>query len=341
MKNEPAISILGATGLIGNEITVLLGEDRTLKGSYSLYSSPDSAGEYYQIGSDEVVVQELSSDSLKEKDLVIIALPQDLAEEYARKASEKKLRAVDATGTLFQSALSGEVNGARLVVAGVNDADVTAADTLLINPNQTVTVLAPILKAIHERSGLKRIVASTYQGCASGGKGALDELWEQTRAVFNMKDMPHDAFQHQVAFNAVPQIGTMLEDGSSSIEERITRELRSVLHIAELGISITAVRIPVFYGDSISLNVETEKALSIEDMYSLLESLPSSVVSTNPADFPMAIDVVSSTDLHIGRVRKDASAPHAYSMWIVADSVRRGSAVNAIGLAKLLLQKAA
>jgi aspartate-semialdehyde dehydrogenase len=216
---------------------------------------------------------------------------------------------------------------------------VTDKDRVIANPNCSTIQLVPVLQAIHEVAGLKHVVVSTYQSVSGAGKGALDELWGQTIAICNQQEMPQEAFQHQIAFNCIPQIDVILENGFTKEEYKIMNESRKILGIPDLRITATAVRVPVFYGHAESVHIETERAVDVESIQRKLGQVPGVVVHESHEEYPMQIDVAGTDDIHVGRIRIDPSVPHGVSLWIVADNVRKGAALNAVQILERLVSR--
>jgi aspartate-semialdehyde dehydrogenase len=216
---------------------------------------------------------------------------------------------------------------------------VAESHRVIANPNCSTIQLMPVLKALHEAAGLKHVVVSTYQSVSGAGKLALDELWAQTLAVCNQQDVPMEAFQHQIAFNCIPQIDIMLESGFTKEEMKIVNESRKILALPDLRITATAVRIPVFYGHAESVFVETEREISAEEFVKVLSTTPGVLVNGGTDDYPMPLEVAGKDDIHVGRIRRDHSVPHGLSLWVVADNVRKGAALNAVQIAEELLKR--
>ncbi len=331
MKQKPSIVIAGATGLVGNELVVLIDELKLAHSDIKLLASEDSVGEFYKVADDRVAVEKLREEALSGADLVFLALPPGLAARYAAVAREAGAVVID---TSSQFRLDPSV---PLIVAEINASTLTPNDHLIANPSGTVLALCSVLNVVRRAAPLKRAVISTYQACAGAGKVALDELYEQTLAVFNQKDVPHEAFQHQIAFNTIPQIDLVQESGNTREELRLVEETRRILDMPKLGITATAVRIPVFHGDALSLNLELGAALPPAALIEMLSAQPGIQVYAEPDQFPMPIDVVNTDEIHVGRIRQDSSVPYGLNLWIVVDSLRRGTALNALRIAQHLI----
>jgi aspartate-semialdehyde dehydrogenase len=334
MKTEsPVIAIVGATGLVGSEMLVVTEERKIPCGELRLFASKDSVGEVYKFHDQEVAVQELTEESFEGVDYALFGTSGELAAKFVPCAVKAGAIAID-NSSHFR--MNQEV---PLVIPEVNMGAVTDKDHIIANPNCSTIQLVPVLQAIHEVAGLKHVVVSTYQSVSGAGKGALDELWGQTIAICNQQEMPQEAFQHQIAFNCIPQIDVILENGFTKEEYKIMNESRKILGIPDLRITATAVRVPVFYGHAESVHIETERAVDVESIQRKLGQVPGVVVHESHEEYPMQIDVAGTDDIHVGRIRIDPSVPHGVSLWIVADNVRKGAALNAVQILERLVSR--
>ena len=333
MKKLPIIAIAGATGLIGNELVVLLEQLHIPYSQVRLFASEESVGEFYKVRDDELTVELLTDSSFEGVDLALFALPEERTKHFIECAIKAGAWVVDTSRYLSQD------TSVPLIVPEVNIDSIDPSKKLAANPCSVSIQLASILKVIQEGAGIKRVVVSTYQACSSAGKIALDELWEQTRSVFNMKDIPHEAFQHQIAFNCIPQIDVMLDNGITREEKAIIEHTRRVLNLPELSISATAVRVPVFHSDAVSPNVETIREMSPEQFVKAAHVRGGLSISTDHSEFPLQVDVANSDDVHVGRIRADSSVKYGLNMWVVCDNIRKGAALNAMQIVKYLIDK--
>jgi aspartate-semialdehyde dehydrogenase len=226
-----------------------------------------------------------------------------------------------------------------LVVPEVNIDAIRASDSIIANPNCSTIQLVPVLKAIHEAAGLRHVVVSTYQSVSGAGKVALDELWGQTLAVFNQQELPQEAFQHQIAFNCIPQIDVFLENGFTKEEYKIINESRKILALPDLRITATAVRVPVFYGHAESVFIETERSFDLADVIKRISKAAGVSVRAAHDEYPMQFEAAGTDDIHVGRIRRDESVENGLNLWIVADNVRKGAALNAVQIAERLIAR--
>jgi aspartate-semialdehyde dehydrogenase len=333
MKRKPVIAIVGATGLVGNEMIVVLEQLQVPFSEIRLLASQDSVGEVYKVGSYEAAVEALDENSFQGVDIALFATSAELAKKFVPVAIEAGAVAIDNSR---QFRMDKEV---PLVVPEVNWHTVTAATRLIANPNCSTIQLVPVLQAAHDLAGLKRVVVSTYQAVSGAGKAALDELWAQTLAICNQKEVPMEEFQHQIAFNCIPQIDVLLDNGYTREEYKIINESRKILGLPDLRITATAVRVPVFHGHAESVNVETERELSPEMFLKDLEKREGIEAFPAADEYPMQVNAASTDTIQVGRVRRDESVEHGLNFWVVADNVRKGAALNAVQIAKLLIEK--
>lgn len=331
MKANPTIAIAGATGLVGNEMIVVLEQLKIPFGEVRLLASEESVGEVYRVGSHEVSVEALDENSFSDVDVALFATSAELSRKFVPIAVEQGAIAIDNSS---QFRMDPNV---PLVVPEVNPGTVSASTRIIANPNCSTIQLVPVLKAIDELAGLKRVVVSTYQSVSGAGKAALDELWAQTLAIFNQKELPIEAFQHQIAFNCIPQIDVVLDNGYTKEEFKIINESRKILSMPKLRITATAVRVPVFHAHAESVNVETERELSPETLTAELARRPGIEVFSSSTEYPMQINAAHSDAIQVGRIRRDESVEHGLNMWIVADNVRKGAALNAVQIAQMLI----
>lgn len=326
---NPVIAIVGATGLVGNEMLVVLEERKLPIAEVRLFASQDSVGEVYKFRDDEVSVKLLEEDSFEGVHIALFATSAELSAKFVPLAIKAGAIAIDNSSHFRMS------SDVPLVVPEVNF-EAARGKKIIANPNCSTIQLVPVLQAIHQIAGLKHVVVSTYQSVSGAGKAALDELWSQSIAVFNQSEMTHEAFQHQIAFNCIPQIDVLLDNGFTKEEYKIINESRKILGLPDLRITATAVRVPVFYGHAESVFVETERPISIDALCETLSKCPGIVVHASPEEYPMQIDVAGTDDIHVGRIRRDDSVPHGVSLWVVADNVRKGAALNAVQIAERL-----
>ncbi len=331
VSKKPVIAIAGATGLVGSEMLVVLAERNVPCAQLKLLASKDSAGEVYKFHDQEVEVETLTPESFAGVDIALFGTSAEISASFVPQAVQAGAVCID-NSSFFR--MKPEV---PLVVPEVNFSSIGEGSSIIANPNCSTIQLVPVLKVVHEIAGLRHVVVSTYQSVSGAGKAALDELWGQTLAIFNQQEFAQEEFQHQIAFNCIPQIDVFLDDGFTKEEHKIIQESRKILGLPDLRITATAVRVPVFYGHGESVFIETEKPFELAELSRRLEHAPGISLRGGHEDFPMQCDVAGTDDVHVGRLRRDASVPNGISLWVVADNVRKGAAVNAVQIAERLI----
>jgi aspartate-semialdehyde dehydrogenase len=227
----------------------------------------------------------------------------------------------------------------KLVVPEVNGQVLTAADKIIANPNCSTIQLVCALNPLHQAAGLKRVVVSTYQSVSGAGQKGLSELSEQVTALFSQQQVEAKHFPHQIAFNCIPQIDLFEDNGYTKEEMKVIRESRKILGQPALKITATAVRVPVFACHAESVNIEFERALTPDQARQVLRESPGVIVIDNPEEklYPLNIDVVGTDATYVGRIRKDESVEHGVNLWVVADNLRKGAALNAVQIAEVVV----
>lgn len=331
MSKDPVIAIAGATGLVGSEMINILNQRGTKASEVKLLASKNSVGEVYSCCGFECAVEELGEDSFKGVDIALFATSSELSAKYVPIAAEAGAFCIDNSSHFRMK------EGIPLVVPEVNPEFLDGKHKIIANPNCSTIQLMPVLCEINKISKLKRVVVSTYQSVSGAGKNALDELWEQTRSLYNQTEHNPECFLHQIAFNCIPQIDVFMDNGYTKEEYKIINESRKILGLPNLRITATAVRVPVMFGHSESVNIETESEISPEKLVEILSNKKGIQVFPNQSDYPMQINVAGEDDVFVGRIRKDDSVENGLAFWVVADNVRKGAALNAVQIAEYFI----
>jgi len=211
---------------------------------------------------------------------------------------------------------------------------------IIANPNCSTIQMVVALKPIHDAARIRRIVVSTYQAVSGAGKRAIEELDTQTRALLNFQEPKIQVLPHIIAFNCIPQIDIFLDNGYTKEEMKMVNETRKIFHDQSIAVTATAVRVPVFYGHSESVNIETEKKITAEEVRKILSRAPGVTVIDSPEgkEYPLAIHAAGGDDTFVGRIRQDESIANGINMWIVSDNIRKGAALNAVQIAEILIR---
>ena len=328
------VAVVGATGAVGNQMITCLEERNFPVKSVKLLASARSAGRMLRFRGDLLPVEELTEDSFKGTDIALFSAGGGISQNFAPIAAKDGCVVVDNSSAWR---MDPEV---PLVVPEVNPHAIAGYKQkgIIANPNcSTIQMVVP-LNPIHKKVGIKRIVVSTYQAVSGTGKKAIDELFDQTRAMINFLDYEPKVYPHQIAFNCLPHIDVFQENGYTKEEMKMVNETRKILEDSNIGVTATTVRVPVFYGHSESVNVETKKPISAEEVRALLEDTPGIKVMDDPKTnlYPLATDAAGKDLTLVGRIREDESIPNGINMWVVADNIRKGAATNAVQIAEIL-----
>ncbi len=343
-KTKYNIAVFGATGLVGREMIEILGSRNFPVGSLYLFASEESAGELLEFKGSEYRVEQINEDSFKNKkiDIVLSSPGASASLKYSPLAAKEGAVVIDNTSYFRMD------EDVPLVIPEVNPDDIKhyGKKNIIANPNcSTIQMLVP-LKPIHDKYKIKRIVVSTYQSTSGAGKKAMDELFYQSANIINAKsDIFPEKFPVQIAFNCIPQIDIFSEDGYTKEESKMIKETHKIMHDKSIGVSPTAVRVPVFFCHGESINIETEKSFDIKDIKSLLSEsrgvkVVDNILSDNPDErYPYPVMVNGFDDVYVGRIRRDLSIDNGLNLWVVADNVRKGAALNAVQIAEILISK--
>ena len=333
------VGILGATGLVCKEILNILQSRKFPVKSMRLLASKRSAGSVQSFGSESLTVEEAHDTAFKGIDILFASAGGAVSRAFAHKAVEQGCVVIDNTSAFRMD------DNVPLVVPEVNAHALKNHKGLIANPNCSTAQLVVVLKPLHEKFGLKRVVVSTYQAVSGAGHQAVQELYMQSEQVLAGQMPTAQILPSSIAFNLVPFIGNFLdgenhpaEDGYTDEEMKMTHETRKILE-ADVPTSATCIRVPVANGHSESVNLEFAQPVSAEDIREVLQHQPGVVVQDNVQEqhFPIPRDVSGSDPVYVGRIRGDVSHPHGANIWIVADNLRKGAALNAVQIAESLV----
>ncbi|MFA4911174.1 MAG: aspartate-semialdehyde dehydrogenase [Desulfobacteria bacterium] len=336
-KEKYSVAVVGATGAVGNQMIKIMEERKFPVGKIKLLASSRSAGFSVEFYNKDIKVEILDEDSFKDIDIGLFSAGGTVSEKFAPVAASAGCIVVDNTSAFRMD------SQVPLVVPEVNPHAIAQYRNkgIIANPNCSTIQMVVALKPIHDVAGIKRIVVSTYQAVSGTGKKAIAELQDQTRAILNFQDVECKVYPHQIAFNCLPHIDVFLENAYTKEEMKMVNETRKILEDDSIRITATTVRVPVFYGHSESVNIETEKKITADEVRKLLSQAPGVTVVDDPASakYPLAIDAAGKDDTFVGRIREDESIEKGINMWIVADNLRKGAALNAIQIAEILVKE--
>jgi len=332
------VVVVGATGAVGTEVVKVLAERAFPIGELRLFASQRSAGSSVEYGEREVDVELLDEEGFAGADLAFFCAGGEVSATYAPLAAEAGAVVIDKS-SVFR--MDPDV---PLVVPEVNAGDIAERGRgIIASPNCTTIPMVVALKPLMDEAGLERLVASSYQAVSGAGKGGVDTLSKETVNILNMRAPRTDedgpsVFPHRIAFNCIPQVDSFLADGSTKEEVKVIAESRRVLHHEELPVSVTCVRVPTFYGHGVALTIETTQKLDAEDARQLLRGAPGVILADGgeAMPYPTPADVGGTDAVFVGRVRNDPMVPCGLQLWVAADNVRKGAAVNAVQIAEIV-----
>ena len=333
-KSAYTVAVVGATGAVGAEMLATL-EARTFPIARLLpFASSKSAGGHVRFRGAEVNVRVLTKDSFHEVDLALFSAGTDVSKEYAPIAAKSGAVVIDNSSAWR---MDPQV---PLVVPEVNLRDLENHQGMIANPNCSTIQMVVALKPLHDHGTITRVVVSTYQSVSGTGKEAMDELAEQCRRLMNCDDVHPTVYPHQIAFNCVPHVDDFLPSGSTKEEMKMVNETKKILGDPSMGISATTVRVPVFISHAESINVETKKKVSVQEARAILSTAPGVQLYDDPSRrvYPMPIDAVGTDAVFVGRIREDESIPNGLNLWVVADNLRKGAALNAVQIAEAVVR---
>ena len=335
MSKQFKVAVVGATGAVGETMLSILAERRFPISELVALASERSAGSYVDFADDEVLVQDLATFDPAGVDIALFSAGGGTSQEYAPKFAAAGAVVIDNSSTFRYD------DDVPLVVSEVNpEAAKNRPRGIIANPNCSTMQLMPVLAPIHREYGIERINVATYQSVSGGGRSAMEELGKQTAELLSFQDINPSKFPVQIAFNLIPHIDEFQPNGYTKEEMKLVWETQKILGDASIQVNPTAVRVPVFYGHSEAVNVETRKKITPEQARELLQAAPGVEVvdERRPGGYPTPVTHASGNDaVYVGRIREDFSHPRGLNMWVVADNIRKGAALNAVQIAELLV----
>lgn len=324
------IAIVGATGNVGRKILSILEERNFPIKNLYLFASKRSAGKKINFKGVEYVVEETCEENIKSKDLdfALFSAGGDTSLEFAPIFAKNGAVVIDNSSAWRMDPK------VPLVVPEVNPEDIKWNNGIIANPNCSTIQAMPVLKAIHDKYGLKRVVYSTYQAVSGAGMQAIQDLED------GMKGIAPKKFPKPIVGNVLPHIDVFLENGYTKEEMKMINETRKILHLDDLKVTATTVRVPVLNSHSESINVELLNSFKLEDVVKVLEAAPGVVVydDVDNLKYPTPLEASDKDDVFVGRIRRDFSIDNGLNLWVVADNIRKGAALNAVQIAELMIK---
>jgi len=331
------VAVAGATGAVGNEMVKVLEERKFPVKNLTLLASSRSVGKTMSFHGEDVEVQELKEDSFKDIDIGLFSPGGSVSLKFAPIAAASGCVVIDNTSAFRME------KDIPLVVPEVNEHAIAEHSKrgIISNPNCSTIQMVVALKPLHDAAKIKRIVVSTYQAVSGTGQKAIKELEQQVLAIYNMKTIEKKVYPHQIAFNVLPHIDSFLDSGYTKEEMKMVNETKKIMEDDSIAVTATTVRVPVFYGHSESVNIEFEREMTPDMARKLLKKAPGIKLVDDPMKnkYPLAIDAAGKDDTYVGRIRVDDTVKYGLNMWIVADNIRKGAALNAVQIAEALIKK--
>ena len=332
---KPNIAILGATGVVGREITKILEELNVEYNSIKFLSSAKSAGSKLTFKDKEYTLEEATPESFDGINIVIASAGGSVSQKFAPEIVKRG-------GVLIDNSSAFRMEeDVPLVIAGVNDNDLRKHKGIIANPNCSTSQLMLALEPLNKRFEIKRLIVSTYQAVSGAGLAAINELRADTEANLKGETFENKCFRKPISFNVIPQIDVFCENGYTKEEMKVVNETKKILHLApETPISCTAARVPVFNGHSEAVDVEFDKEVSPEEVREILKNSYGIEVIDNidSFEYPTTRDASGVDPVFIGRIRKNLAFKNGISFWCVADNIRIGAALNTVRICKKLIE---
>ncbi|MDO5483804.1 MAG: aspartate-semialdehyde dehydrogenase [Desulfovibrionaceae bacterium] len=335
MSQDLTVAVVGATGAVGREMLKTLHARQFPAAKVRAFASARSAGSKVPFGDGELTVEELKEDVFEGINIAIFSAGGATSTKFAPYAAKAGCVVVD------NSAAWRMDERCPLVVPEVNAHALEKHQGIIANPNCSTIQMLVVLKPLHDAAGIKRVVVSTYQAVSGTGQKGIEELERQVRDLFNGRDPENKTYPYRIAFNVLPHIDVFLENDYTKEEMKMVNETVKILEDPSVKVTATCARVPVFFCHAESVNIETTKKMSAKEARILLSQAPGVKVFDNPREllYPMPAYCIGEDPTYVGRIREDETIDNGLNMWIVADNVRKGAALNAVQIAEELVHR--
>ena len=327
------VAIVGATGNVGREMLNILEEVEFPVDAIHAIASRKSKGVEVSFGDKTIKCQDIEQFDFSTVDIVLMSAGGDVSRAWSEKIGKAGPIVIDNSSAFRKDP------DVPLIVPEVNPDAIKDATkkNIIANPNCSTIQLVTALKPLHDVAKIKRVVVSTYQSVSGAGKEGMDELWNQTKAIYGLGDARPKKFPKQIAFNVIPYIGSFLEDGSTDEEQKMSDETHKMLD-PDIKVTVTCVRVPVFVGHSEAVNIEFDRAMEPDEARAILREAPGVLVIDKQEHdgYITPVDAAGEHGVYVSRIRKDPTVEHGLNLWVVSDNLRKGAALNAIQIAQLL-----
>ena len=334
-ERKPNIAILGATGVVGREITKIIDELKIEFNTIKFLSSAKSAGSKIYFQNKEYVVEEATPESFDGVNIVLASAGASTSKLFAPEIVKRGGVLIDNSSAFRME------DDVPLVIVGANEEDIKLHKGIIANPNCSTSQLMLVLKPLNEKFKIKRLIVSTYQAVSGAGLKAINELRDNTQAALKGEQFEPKAFKKEIAFNVLPQIDVFCDNGYTKEEMKVVNETKKILHLdKDLPVSCTAARVPVFNSHSEAVDIEFEHNVSPDDVRTILQSAFGVKVIDNPQNFeyPTTKDSSGVDPVYVGRIRKNLAFNNGISLWCVADNLRIGAALNTVRICQKVIE---
>jgi aspartate-semialdehyde dehydrogenase len=338
MSREPqllTVAVVGATGVVGRTMIQVLAERHFPMGELRLLASGRSAGSTVSADGRTLTVGEAVPEAFEGVDIALFSAGSDVSRQLAPEAAIRGATVIDNSNAWRME------SNVPLIVSQVNPRDAEWHEGIIANPNCSTMQLVPVLMALRDSVGIERVIVDTYQSVSGTGADALSEMETQIRAHVAGEPKVANVYPHPIAFNALPEIDVFLENGYTREEWKIVTESRKILHLPDLRVSCTAVRVPVFVSHSEAVHVETTRPMTPDQARRAFAAVPGVIVMDDPDAhvYPLAMQAAGKDEIFVGRVRTDPSVERGLAFWVVSDNLRKGAATNAVEIAEALVER--
>jgi len=329
------VAIVGATGMVGQEFIKVLEQRDFPMDSIELLASDRSAGKKMFVNHDEVVVKETTPESFKKIDIALFSAGAEISRYFSPIAAQSGAVVVDNSSAWRMDPK------VPLVVPEINPKDIKWHKGIIANPNCSTIQMVVALNPLHKVNPIKRLVAATYQAVSGTGSAAVEELTEQAKQVLGGQTTVPHVYPHQIAFNILPEIDVFLDNAYTKEEWKMVEETKKIMHAPDIAISAVCVRVPVFIGHSEALHIEFSQPMSPDEAKRILAQAPGIKILDDPAIslYPQPWSAAGTDEVFVGRIHHDASHPNGLVMWVVADNLRKGAALNTVQIAEETIKR--
>lgn len=327
------IAVVGATGLVGQEMLKILWERKIPISEIYAFASAKSEGTYVDFGNEKIKVEKATVENISKVEFALFSIGEEISLELAPEIAKKGTIIIDNSNAFRMNP------DVPLVIPEINPEDLKNHKNIIANPNCSTIQMLVALNPLHKKWKLRKIFVATYQSVSGKGKEAINELIESTRAFLEGKEFVPSAFPYPISFNLIPHIDTFEHENYSREEMKMVRETHKILHDSSIKVSPTCVRVPVIRGHSEVIYAEFENDFTLEEVYETLEEAPGIKIIDKPQEklYPMPLFCDGKDEVFVGRIRKDLFDQRAINMWVVSDNIRKGAALNAVQILEKLI----